>query len=734
MRIEAEEAERLEQERIAREKAAEKERLRIEAEETERIEEKRIAHEKAAEEARQREKKKQRRREEIARKRAEKKKKRKQQREQQNKKKEISDATPVKAAPLLAGALETPPASSSSLPDQSATPAEVRTAIDAIVERAKADQDEALSAVQESHRKELETQREEMETALLAARESHAAKVEALEEMLRSCEARLSDAQNKSFASEESLQEHAIENEARQAKLLETQDAHLKKIQWLEDELQSSKEGLELAHKDVVEMLRNEHESALASAKERSEQAAEELKSQFEARICAVNAENEKLVSRMKQMSTQGTEAALLREQLLDESEKNASRASSLESDLREAKGALVALDENLKRSRDEVVSLKASLSDAQDNLSECAHMESTLRERLEAAEIEADDANSECLRLEEDLNRARRDAEGIAAEKEELEMRCGALQDQDMKKSKQLREVQRTITGQLEEIDRLSKLVDAGREEGDAERRDWEDEKASLIEELESFAGVEQQGHKTEAKLKVALADLALSRNEADQVKRELSNLQDVLTKMTRRAAQSDEASTKRMRALVTKHEAAVQELSAQHAEELRISGERSASEMVARKQECEDAERVAQELRAKLAETQSLLDAERIKSRDDGSCESERDEHAVDARIVAGLVGTYVRVGIEKGPGAQREVLAIMANMLNFSGKERENVGLVEGQGILSRRDSASLGQVLNNVVFGPKDDSSSDVLPSDVEGKTFDELLIDFVDSGR
>ena len=67
--------------------------------------------------------------------------------------------------------------------------------------------------------------------------------------------------------------------------------------------------------------------------------------------------------------------------------------------------------------------------------------------------------------------NRARRDAEGIAAEKEELEMRCGALQDQDMKKSKQLREVQRTITGQLEEIDRLSKLVDAGREEGDAER-----------------------------------------------------------------------------------------------------------------------------------------------------------------------------------------------------------------------------------------------------------------------
>ena len=446
--------------------------------------------------------------------------------------------------------------------------------------------------------------------------------------------------------------------------------------------------------------------------------------------------ENDDLVTRIKAMSTQLTELAIEKEQLMDDAEKSGSVASAATAQMQEYRVALEAAEATSNDRRAALDKANEALETALEEVRDASRMESSLRERLETAEVEIDDANTECLRLEEEVKKLAEENNDLVAEKEDMEQHMGAMEDELARTKDQVRETQRTVSSQLDEIDRLQKIGSSETYRMDLERRDWEDEKQDLARQLDSLASSEQLYHKSEANLKVTRADLAVAQKESSKLREELSNLQEVLTKITERSALKESQSVERTRHLVKNHDDAVADIKLAHERELAGIKEASASSLAEEKRKREELELEREDLKARLSAAEAEVEAAKSEKLPPSGATNAIDDFTVDSRIVSRLVSTYVQVGIDKGPGAAREVLAILANMLDFDEDQRKAAGLKDGyqpggrHRNLGRSGSFDVGAF----VFGPRSETDDTVLPGDVEGKTFDELLIGFLDSNK
>jgi len=369
---------------------------------------------------------------------------------------------------------------------------------------------------------------------------------------------------------------------------------------------------------------------------------------------------------------------------------------------------------------------------------------EQDMRCRVQELEEEIDSLQDERRVLKGKWHEAEHERENLSAQLQHLQVELEKrtrVQRQDVNK----------LTGQLDEIERLrGELKEAAARE------------EALKEEMGQSASAHQRLHKLKAELEVAEGELAIAKGDIVNLRTEHESLNQALIQL-----QSD--SEQRARVYKRKMEALNKELEKERStvSELKQTLEQERREFVtqsqALRQQLVVSQKEAEALRKEVDDLQSDLQASRTRSFDSGAVERHQsseldpselremtesdgddkstgdqiaaceDDGKVDRALMRKLIVTYFSQKQSGTFQAQREVLGLLASLLEMSKPDRETIGL--DLPATNDRD-VSIQRLFSALVFGgateeEKNPTDWSKIEQQVAEKGFGEVFQDFLE---
>jgi chromosome segregation ATPase len=338
-------------------------------------------------------------------------------------------------------------------------------------------------------------------------------------------------------------------------------------------------------------------------------------------------------------------------------------------------KKVIHSMREALKASGEEVASLGGHVEELEDTRDELQHKLTTL---MEQHQLQTDEQADTEDRLSSEKARLSGDRQQLDAEVRELRLANHELEER------------------LKGVDEK-----------------FESRSTDLDQERRQHAQMQQSTHQMKAELAAAKADLQVAEQELEQQQQSATNLDRVMaTFQTNRDADLKSA-TRQLKERVAELEIAEAETETTTAAAVQAAAE------AARKEAAEQLSSMQQSvegLNRRLEEAQSA--AERSNSDMRQAVTRLKDgagDDLVDRQLVTKLIVTYVDQTLHDARQKDRETLELMSRILGFTEEEKKRVGLIKsGGGLLSWLAGAP------------------EVQMQDTDGKSFEDLLGDFVDA--
>ena len=400
-------------------------------------------------------------------------------------------------------------------------------------------------------------------------------------------------------------------------------------------------------------------------------------------------------------------------------------------------------LIKQLEESTKEKIALEKALADAvteQEALVAGWNAEKLLLSQelvqVKARVHEKDAALVDAAQVSKQLQQAKLDLSEMASEKEALEQIKERLQSELNAKQKDHGINRSTVSGQLEEIDKLRRAEGVLRSEI-----------ASLKEELSLHAESQQHVNKLSAELAATSADLRVAEADRDRQVIELENLTDALE-----ALEKEVLERKRKVQVANRQVSELQQqLDTVSLEKVDLlaqvssAGEALKASEAALEEANQENVRLNSQVR-ELSELVSLHQDEVNKEKNtagegdsDTASAATNEQEVLKTSIVKKLLLTY----FSNEQANKSQVLVLIANVMGMTEEEKEKIGIVGGK-VLRTRDQIKdrldslltrSSPIITRVLFGPQEQESKppvdwDAIEKVASEKTFADLLTEFV----
>jgi hypothetical protein len=334
-------------------------------------------------------------------------------------------------------------------------------------------------------------------------------------------------------------------------------------------------------------------------------------------------------------------------------------------------KTVIHSMREALKASGEEVADLGAHVEELEDEREELQQKLSTLMEQHQLQTDEQADAEDRLLSEKSHLT----------ANSQKLESELG-----------QLRTANRELEDRLHGAESISGDLDM---------------------EKRQHAEMQQSAHQMRAELAAAKADLQVAEQELEQQQQSAENLDRVFHQFQASRDADLKSSTRQLRERVTELETMQTEAETATAAAVKAAVDE------ATKGDAEQHTSLQQKLEAVTKKLEEAEDAAARSNSDMRQAVTRLKDGAgndlVDRQLVTKLIVTYVDQTLHDARQKDRETLALMSRILAFTEEEKKRVGLIKsGGGLLSWLGGAPEVQL------------------EDTDGKSFEDLLGDFVDA--